>query len=65
MPEIKPMDSIDLKMQLRNRLGRAATNDELSLVNQVFKDGVFEHTLDEVVKLLKQPVELPKVASLK
>jgi len=65
MPEIKTMDSIDLKMQLRNRLGRAATNDELSLVNQVFKDGVFEHTLDEVVKLLKQPVELPKVASLK
>jgi len=65
MPEIKPMDSIDLKMRLRNRLGRAVTNDELSLVNQVFKDGVFEHTLDEVVKLLKQPVELPKVASLK
>lgn len=65
MPEIKPMDSIDLKMQLRNRLGRAATNDELSLVNQVFKEGVFEHTLDEVVKLLQQPVELPKVASLK
>ena len=65
MPEFKPMDTIEMKIQLRSRLGRAVTNDELSLVQSMFSEGVFDTNLDDVVKLLMEPVELPKVASLK
>lgn len=65
MPEIKPLDSIELKIQMRKRLGRALTDEEFLQIQQVFTEGVFEQTLEEVMKLLTTPVPVLKVASFK
>lgn len=66
MPEIKPLETIEIKIKLRSRMGRAVTPEEMRLITETFTQGVFEESLTDVVKLLQGEFETaPKLAAVK
>lgn len=67
MPEIKPLEPIEIKIKLRSRLGRAVTAAEMALITETFTEGVFDESLEDVVKLLQQGSleTAPRLAAVK
>jgi molybdenum-dependent DNA-binding transcriptional regulator ModE len=56
VPEIKPLDHIELKMRLRAMLGRPVTTEENASLRTWYPEGVMEEALQEVADRLEGKV---------
>lgn len=64
VPEIKPLTLIETKMRLRNLLGRAVTPAENNMLRETYPDGVMEDQLTEIVEMIDNNGNAPRLVAV-
>jgi len=64
MPEIKPLSLIETKMRLRPILGYALTPEQNTMLKTAYPNGVMEDQLNEVVEMLENKPQAPRLVAV-